>query len=68
MKNWKTTLSGVASIISGIALFVNSPDKLQEAVGLVIVGIGFLSAKDHNVTGGKTAEAEIGLPKPKDPK
>jgi len=52
MKNWKTTLSGIASIISGIALFVNSPDKLHEAIGLVIVGIGFLSAKDNDVTGG----------------
>jgi hypothetical protein len=51
MKNWKTTLTGVSSIIGGIALFVNQPDKIQEAIGMVIIGIGFLSAKDHNVSG-----------------
>ena len=59
MKNWKTTLSGIASIIGGVALFFNQPDKMQEAIGMVIIGIGFLSAKDHNVTGGTTAEAPI---------
>jgi len=66
MKNWKTTLAGISSIIGGIALFVNQPDKIQEAIGMVIIGVGFLSAKDHNVSG--FMADDIGLPKPKDPK
>jgi hypothetical protein len=60
MKNWKTTLSGIASIIGGVALFFNQPDKLQEAIGMVVIGFGFLSAKDHNVTGGTMADDGIG--------
>jgi len=51
MKNWKTTLSGIASIVAGISLFVNSPEKVNEAVGLVVLGFGLISAKDNNVTG-----------------
>lgn len=52
MKNWKTTISGIASIASGVALYLNQPDKIQEAIGLVVVGFGLLFSKDHNVTGG----------------
>lgn len=51
MKNWKTTLAGLASIISGIALATNNPDRLQEAGTLILAGIGLLCAKDNNVTG-----------------
>jgi len=46
MKNWKTTLSGIASIIGGVALFTNHPDKLNEAVGMVIIGIGLIFSAD----------------------
>ena len=46
MKNWKTTLSGIASIIGGVALFVNQPDKLNEAIGMAILGIGLIFSSD----------------------
>lgn len=59
MKNWKTTLSGIASIISGVVLYIQHPEQISEAVGLVTVGFGLVFAKDHN------AEEFIGLPKPK---
>lgn len=51
MRNWKTTLSGIASIIAGITLYVNDPLKINEAIGLIVVGVGFFVAKDGDVSG-----------------
>ena len=51
MKNWKTTLAGIASIISGISLFINHPEQMEAAFGLVAVGFAGLFAKDHNISG-----------------
>lgn len=51
MKNWKTTLSGIASIIGGIALFVNHPEQIEAAFASVSIGFGLIFAKDHNVSG-----------------
>lgn len=60
MTNWKTTASGIASILAGAAALVKcftSPmpgvDPVTcygTAVGLIVVGIGLLNAKDNNVT------------------
>lgn len=52
MKNWKTTISGIASIVSAIAMYVNDPLTINEAIGLVVIGFGLIFAKDNNVTGG----------------
>jgi len=46
MKNWKTTLSGVALIIGGVSLFVNNPEKVQEAIGMAVMGIGLIFSAD----------------------
>jgi uncharacterized membrane protein HdeD (DUF308 family) len=46
MRNWKTTLSGIASIIGGVALFVNSPEQIQEAIVMVIIGFGLVASSD----------------------
>ena len=46
MKDWKTTLSGIASFIGGIALFVNNPEKIQEAIGMVVIGLGLIFSAD----------------------
>lgn len=51
MKNWKTTISGVIVIATAIYLFYIG-EKLQGGATLII-GIGLLSAKDDNVTGGR---------------
>ena len=56
MKNWKTTLSGIALIIGAIAMFVNDPTKLNEAIVGGTAGIGLIVAKDNNVTGGKISQ------------
>jgi hypothetical protein len=50
MTNIKTTLVGVAVILAGAALFYVGRN-LEGGIA-VTIGIGFLSAKDHNVTGG----------------
>jgi len=50
MKNWKTTLAGIASIIGGISLFANHPDRIEEAVTALSLGFGLLFARDHNVS------------------
>lgn len=55
-KNWKTSLSGIASIIGGISLFVNHPDQIEAAFAAVALGIGLIFAKDNNVTGGTVAQ------------
>lgn len=54
MKNWKTTLTGVAVIIAGCALIYVG----QAAVGgtVILIGLGLVSAKDSNVTGGTTQQ------------
>lgn len=52
MKNWKTSLTGIAAIISVAVKLINAPSSLDAAdVGAVLAGIGLLTAKDHNVTG-----------------
>jgi len=48
-KNWKTSLLGIGSIITGVAQFVTG--NQAEAIGLIMSGIGLLFAKDHNVSG-----------------
>lgn len=49
MKNWKTTLSGVATIGAGITLIVLGHSL--EGMALLPVGMGLITAKDNNVTG-----------------
>ena len=48
-KNWKTSLLGISTLVTGIAQFLTG--NQAEAIGLIMSGIGLLFAKDHNVTG-----------------
>jgi len=48
-KNWKTSLLGIGTIVTGIAQFLTG--NQAEAIGLLMSGIGLLFAKDHNVIG-----------------
>ena len=45
-KNWKTSLFGISTILSGIATIVKG--DVQTGVTLIISGAGLLFAKDHN--------------------
>jgi len=53
MRNWKTTLAGIAALISVVAKVANGGaiDTATD-VPVVITAIGLLVAKDGNVTGG----------------
>lgn len=55
MKNWKTTLAGVAVglITAATALHYITVDQATAITG-VLTALGLISAKDHNVTGGTT--------------
>lgn len=48
IKNWKTTLAGIATIMAGISQAVNQ-GLSAEALGLIIAGIGLLFGKDFSV-------------------
>lgn len=46
LRNWKTSLSGLGAIISGIALIFKG--NVAEGVTAIITGIGLVSAKDND--------------------
>ena len=58
MKNWKTTLAGLAALGSVLVKLLNqlaSGEGINitaEDISIIAVGGGLLGAKDHNVTGG----------------
>jgi len=54
MANWKTTLFGIASIVSFVVGYF-WPEYREFCTGLtaVLVAGGFIVAKDGDVTGGK---------------
>ena len=56
MKNWKTTLAGIATILVAIGNAVNQfvsdqPVDLPVLFTAVTAGIGLITAKDFNKTG-----------------
>ena len=63
-KNWRTGLFGIASIVAGAAGAVNglgNAETMTQSIGAILAGIGLLTAKDAQVTGGSipsTPEAE----------
>ena len=54
LTNWKTTLAGLAAIITGISLIVKG--SLEAGIASIVTGLGLFSAKDSNVTGGITQQ------------
>lgn len=54
MKNWKTTLAGISSIIGGISIYFNHPEQIEAALSAVALGIGLILSKDYdnNIGGG----------------
>lgn len=53
LKNWKTTLSGVAIGLIATATYLGwiTPDQ-GVSITSVLTALGFVVAKDNNVTGG----------------
>ncbi len=55
MKSWKTTLAGVAAIMSIVTKIVTTGAiDWQTDAPAIMAGIGLIAAKDGNVTGGTT--------------
>jgi len=48
-KNWKTSLLGIGSIVTGVALFLKG--QQMEALTAISSGIGLIFSKDHDKTG-----------------
>lgn len=46
LTNWKTSLSGLGSLILGVASIASG--NLNEGVAAIITGLGLILAKDHN--------------------
>lgn len=51
IRNWKTSLIGGGALTTGLTMVINDPSQWKEAVGLCIVGLLGVLAKDGNVTG-----------------
>ena len=67
-KNWKTSMGGVGMVLAGIAAIIHcftctdcgsQIECITAGIGGLVGGVGLLFAKDHNVTGGDTAQTEI---------
>ena len=57
MKNWKTTLAGIAAILSVATKIVTTGSINWETdAPAIMAGIGLIAAKDSNVTGGTTRQ------------
>jgi hypothetical protein len=61
--NWKTTVAGIGSILTGLSGLLHwinpevpGPD-LSTSLAAITTGLGLLFAKDGNVTGGTTRQA-----------
>jgi len=52
LKNWKTTLTGLATIagVAAATWFPEYADEVAKAVG-ILAGLGFLVSKDGDKTG-----------------
>lgn len=49
MKNWKTTLAGAASLLTGIVQIIKG--DIASGASAIVAGVGLIFAKDNNVTG-----------------
>tara|TARA_R110000868_G_scaffold119499_1_gene317205 strand:+ start:132 stop:299 length:168 start_codon:yes stop_codon:yes gene_type:complete len=50
IRNWKTTLCGLAAIFSGLKIAITSGDW-SATVNYITIGLGLFFAKDGDVTG-----------------
>ena len=62
-KNWRTSLAGIATMAFGVSSIANATTTgnnqgLSEGIAAILAGIGLLSAKDAQVTGGSVASTD----------
>lgn len=46
MKNWKTTVFGITTLLSGIGLIIKG--SIVEGVTAIVSGFGLITAKDYD--------------------
>lgn len=46
IRNWKTTLFGISTILSGVVLIIKH--QASEGIINILTGLGLSFAKDHN--------------------
>jgi hypothetical protein len=51
IKNWKTSLIGGGALTGAVTLFIDNPTQWKEAIGMAIVGLIGILAKDGDKTG-----------------
>ena len=51
IRNWKTSLLGGGALTTGLTLIINDPTQWKQGVGMCLVGLIGIVAKDGNVTG-----------------
>lgn len=56
-KSWKTTVSGILAILiaagnAAQAMINGTPVDMASTLAAIMAGIGLITAKDHNVSGG----------------
>jgi hypothetical protein len=56
MKNWKTSLSGAATLVALAAKVANGHFDPATDLAMAMAALGLLFAKDFNVTGGTKAQ------------
>ncbi len=52
VRNWKTTLAGVAAVLAVAAKVISGQLPDATDIGIIAAAIGLFAAKDKNVTGG----------------
>jgi hypothetical protein len=52
LKNWKTSLAGLAIIVTAVSGFFNGVIGVTELVVALGTGLGLILGKDFNVSGG----------------
>jgi len=54
VKNWKTTFAGIVALLTVISKVIMGGVGSVDVgdLGVITAGIGLLTAKDHDVTGG----------------
>ncbi len=50
LNNWKTTSTGIVTIVGGVTLYLHDETKFVEALTAVLAGIGLLFAHDSGNT------------------
>ena len=50
LKNWKTTSTGIALVVTGIVTMVNSKTYVGESLTGILAGIGLILSADSSTT------------------